>query len=132
MVRVSADSEAKPRPATVASANRPAPLQTAAADANGGSTRRVGAVLTPSPAVASNTVASSADTPATSRHTVAPGDTLYNISRRYNLSVAELKTLNQLDGEAREAGATPGGEADGHRRGRRRAIGLAGQGRQSR
>lgn len=63
-------------------------------------------MLTPSPAVASNTVASSADTPATSRHTVAPGDTLYNISRRYNLSVAELKTLNQLDGEAVKLGQT--------------------------
>ena len=105
VVRVSADSEAKPRPATVASEPARA-VQTAAADANGGITRRVSAVLTPSPAVASNTVASSADTPATSRHTVAPGDTLYNISRRYNLSVAELKTLNQLDGEAVKLGQT--------------------------
>jgi membrane-bound lytic murein transglycosylase D len=30
------------------------------------------------------------------RHTVASGDTLYNISSRYNLSIAELKTLNGL------------------------------------
>ena len=40
VVRVSADSEAKPRPATVASEPARA-VQTAAADANGGSTRRV-------------------------------------------------------------------------------------------
>lgn len=32
------------------------------------------------------------------QHTVASGDTLYNISRRYNLSVAELKTINGLNG----------------------------------
>ncbi|TCP11102.1 membrane-bound lytic murein transglycosylase D [Crenobacter luteus] len=31
------------------------------------------------------------------RHTVAEGDTLYNISRRYSLSVAELKALNGLE-----------------------------------
>ncbi|MBI3145694.1 MAG: LysM peptidoglycan-binding domain-containing protein [Pseudogulbenkiania sp.] len=29
-------------------------------------------------------------------HIVAPGDTLYNISRRYNLSVSDLKSLNGL------------------------------------
>ncbi len=31
-------------------------------------------------------------------HTVVKGDTLFNISRRYGLSVAELKTLNGLSG----------------------------------
>ena len=41
-----------------------------------------------------------------SRHTVAAGDTLYNIARRYNLSVAELKTLNRLDDEAIKLGQT--------------------------
>ena len=29
-------------------------------------------------------------------HTVATGDTLYNISKRYNITVEELKKLNQL------------------------------------
>jgi LysM repeat protein len=29
-------------------------------------------------------------------HTVAAGDTLFNISRRYNLSVAQLKAINKL------------------------------------
>jgi LysM repeat protein len=29
-------------------------------------------------------------------HTVVVGDTLYGISRRYNLSVAELRSLNHL------------------------------------
>jgi LysM repeat protein len=29
-------------------------------------------------------------------HTVVAGDTLYNISRRYNLSVAELRSINNL------------------------------------
>jgi membrane-bound lytic murein transglycosylase D len=41
-----------------------------------------------------------------SRHTVAAGDTLYNIARRYNLSVAELKTLTRLDDEAIKLGQT--------------------------
>ena len=31
-----------------------------------------------------------------STHTVQPGDTLYNISRRFNMSVAELRQLNHL------------------------------------
>ncbi|WP_230370522.1 lytic transglycosylase [Paludibacterium denitrificans] len=35
--------------------------------------------------------------PNASQHTVAAGDTLYNISRRYNISVADLKALNQLN-----------------------------------
>lgn len=30
-------------------------------------------------------------------HTVASGDTLYNISRKYNLSVDELKAINKLE-----------------------------------
>jgi membrane-bound lytic murein transglycosylase D len=31
-----------------------------------------------------------------SLHTVAPGDTLYNISRRYSMSVTDLRSLNSL------------------------------------
>jgi flagellum-specific peptidoglycan hydrolase FlgJ len=31
------------------------------------------------------------------KHTVSAGDTLYSISRRYNISVSELKALNSLD-----------------------------------
>ncbi len=38
------------------------------------------------------------------KHVVASGDTLYNISRRYNMSVAELKSLNKLDGDAVKLG----------------------------
>lgn len=34
--------------------------------------------------------------PAASQHTVASGDTLFNIARRYNISVADLKTFNNL------------------------------------
>ncbi len=60
--------------------------------------RRVAATLAPQ-------TASSADN-SVSRHTVAAGDTLYNIARRYNLSVAELKTLNRLDDEAIKLGQT--------------------------
>lgn len=33
-------------------------------------------------------------------HTVVAGDTLFSISRRYNLSVEELKSINQLTGAA--------------------------------
>ncbi len=34
--------------------------------------------------------------PAASQHTVANGDTLFNIARRYNVSVADLKAFNNL------------------------------------
>lgn len=71
-------SDGKPRPASVSEPVRPVLAATPPADA---------------PA-------------ASSRHTVVAGDTLYNISRRYDLSVAELKTLNQLDGEALKLGQT--------------------------
>lgn len=37
-------------------------------------------------------------------HVVANGDTLYNISRRYNMSVAELKSLNTLNSDAVKLG----------------------------
>lgn len=37
-------------------------------------------------------------------HVVAPGDTLYNISRRYNLSVGELRALNNLSGNTLKLG----------------------------
>ena len=30
-------------------------------------------------------------------HTVVAGDTLFSISRRYNISVARLKSINQLN-----------------------------------
>jgi LysM repeat protein len=33
-------------------------------------------------------------------HEVVDGDTLFNIAKRYNLSVAQLKTLNNLDADA--------------------------------
>lgn len=40
---------------------------------------------------------SAAVNPNAREHTVAAGDTLFNISRRYNLTVAELKALNGMD-----------------------------------
>jgi membrane-bound lytic murein transglycosylase D len=38
------------------------------------------------------------------QHTVVAGDTLYNISHRYNLTVAELKALNGLHGNSLKLG----------------------------
>ncbi|GGY04157.1 lytic transglycosylase [Paludibacterium paludis] len=50
------------------------------------------------------------ETPAPSatpgEHTVAAGDTLYNISRRYGMSVADLKTLNGLSEDVVRLGQT--------------------------
>lgn len=43
---------------------------------------------------------------AASQHTVVSGDTLYNISRRYNLSVADLKAMNGLQGNKLRLGQT--------------------------
>lgn len=43
---------------------------------------------------------------AASQHTVAAGDTLYNISRRYNLSVDDLKSINGLKGNKLRLGQT--------------------------
>jgi membrane-bound lytic murein transglycosylase D len=37
-------------------------------------------------------------------HVVSPGDTLYNISRRYNLSVSELRAINNLPGSTLRTG----------------------------
>lgn len=37
-------------------------------------------------------------------HTVAQGDTLWNISRRYNITVDDLRRLNQLEGDAIKLG----------------------------
>lgn len=45
-------------------------------------------VVTPSPTAAAN-----------GYHQVVKGDTLYNISRRYNLSLAQLKQLNKMTGD---------------------------------
>lgn len=58
---------------------------------------------TPAPAPAKPVLASADSAPrrvelsADGRHQVQAGDTLFNISRRYNLSVSELKALNGLD-----------------------------------
>lgn len=84
-------AEADSKPAKPAQANAAQPQAEPAA-------RRVSATLA--------SASSDAPTPALSRHTVESGDTLYNISRRYNLSVAELKALNQLDSEALKLGQT--------------------------
>jgi len=40
----------------------------------------------------------------TGKHTVAQGDTLYNISKRYNMTVDELKSLNNLADEGIKIG----------------------------
>lgn len=61
---------------------------------------------------AATTVASASDAPElplrpatrVENHVVANGDTLYNISRRYNMSVAELKSLNTLNSDAVKLG----------------------------
>jgi len=37
-------------------------------------------------------------------HEVRPGDTLFSISKRYNLSVSDIKTLNNLNGEGISVG----------------------------
>ena len=60
-------------------------------------TRKVtapGAGTTPAAPVAPT--AATSTSPAGKYHTVAQGDTLYNISKRYNLTVEELKLLNNL------------------------------------
>ncbi|WP_028497689.1 lytic transglycosylase [Microvirgula aerodenitrificans] len=41
-----------------------------------------------------------------SRHTVSSGDTLYSLAKRYNMSVAQLRDLNQLNGNALQLGQT--------------------------
>jgi LysM repeat protein len=47
------------------------------------------------------------DTPATGAvHTVVKKDTLYNISKRYGVTVVELKQANQLSGSAIQLGQT--------------------------
>ncbi len=48
-------------------------------------------------------------TPATSsatEHTVAKGDTLYNISKRYGITVAELQKWNKIKGNSIKLGQT--------------------------
>ncbi|AXK40721.1 lytic transglycosylase [Crenobacter cavernae] len=78
------------RPTTVALTTPPAadaPVLVAKAEA-----ATVASVVKPEPAKAVIAVAN----PTASRYTVAQGDTLYNISRRYKLSVTELMALNGL------------------------------------
>ncbi|RMF02901.1 MAG: LysM peptidoglycan-binding domain-containing protein [Bacteroidetes bacterium] len=48
------------------------------------------------PVPPTNNSASSASPPAPTTHTVASGETLYRISRKYNVSVADLKQWNNL------------------------------------
>lgn len=52
--------------------------------------------ITRTPAVSPNTPTPNAAVADYPTHSVAQGDTLYNISKRYNLSVEELKQLNKL------------------------------------
>jgi len=54
------------------------------------------AISTPAPTRATVVADATPVVSTTGRHTVASGDTLYNISRRYNMSVADLKSLNGL------------------------------------
>lgn len=44
--------------------------------------------------------------PNATQHTVQSGDTLYNIARRYNLTIAELKSLNNLSDDTARLGQT--------------------------
>ncbi len=44
--------------------------------------------------------------PAATQHTVVSGDTLFNISRRYNVSVADLKSYNNLSDSTVKLGQT--------------------------
>lgn len=44
--------------------------------------------------------------PAATQHTVVSGDTLFNISRRYNVSVADLKSYNNLNDSTVKLGQT--------------------------
>ncbi|RKQ55340.1 membrane-bound lytic murein transglycosylase D [Vogesella indigofera] len=70
------------------------------------------AAPTPRAKPAPTVVASASDAPElplrpatrVENHVVANGDTLYNISRRYNMSVAELKSLNTLNSDAVKLG----------------------------
>ncbi|MDC7710560.1 lytic transglycosylase [Vogesella indigofera] len=70
------------------------------------------AAPTPRAKPAPTAVASASDAPElplrpatrVENHVVANGDTLYNISRRYNMSVAELKSLNTLNSDAVKLG----------------------------
>ncbi len=65
-------------------------------------------LATPSPPQGTPTLPGIEDEPgpATSPilHTVAPGDTLWQISRKYKISVAQIKILNQLDTDAIQVG----------------------------
>jgi LysM repeat protein len=45
-------------------------------------------------------------TSSSTRHSVVKGDTLYSISRRYGMSVAELQSLNGLQGSGIQIGQT--------------------------
>ncbi len=52
-------------------------------------------VAEPTPAVSSET-----------EHTVAKGDTLYNISKRYGVTVAEIQKWNKIKGNSIKLGQT--------------------------
>jgi len=62
------------------------------------------AVSSPAPARAIAVADAAPAVSTNGRHTVGSGDTLYNISRRYNMSVAELKTLNGLNDDSVKLG----------------------------
>jgi len=56
------------------------------------------------PAANVTPAASASTSPTGKHHTVAQGDTLYNISKRYNLTVDDLKSLNNLTDEGIKIG----------------------------
>ncbi|GGX89968.1 LysM peptidoglycan-binding domain-containing protein [Vogesella alkaliphila] len=93
---------------TVANSNVPA----AATVAPSQPVSKPQAAPTPRAKPAVTAVASASDAPElplrpatrVENHVVANGDTLYNISRRYNMSVAELKSLNMLNSDAVKLG----------------------------
>lgn len=93
---------------TVANSNVPA----AATVAPSQPVSKPQAAPTPRAKPAVTAVASTSDAPElplrpatrVENHVVANGDTLYNISRRYNMSVAELKSLNMLNSDAVKLG----------------------------
>ena len=91
-------------------ANASAPAATTVTPSQPASKPQVTVIARAKPAVTA--VASTSDAPElplrpatrVESHVVASGDTLYNISRRYNMSVAELKSLNMLNSDAVKLG----------------------------
>ncbi|GHD72493.1 LysM peptidoglycan-binding domain-containing protein [Vogesella fluminis] len=101
-----------PAPATPANAVANSNVPAAATVAPSQPVSKPQAVPTPRAKPAPTAVASASDAPElplrpatrVENHVVANGDTLYNISRRYNMSVAELKSLNMLNSDAVKLG----------------------------